>query len=326
MSQKLTIIATEQNSLAPSPSSQRKQHRQEIQDKFEKLWQENPGQFDPERNVMQTERIERTLSLIHKYTTLEGKRVVDLGCGNGCLALKLANAGAQVDAVDISKHALMTISLHHHPRITLHQDLVPTTSLPDDTYDIVISTDLIGHLSREEHRLYMAELSRLVKPSGFVICSTAINIYTQDGVQAFGSLLETEFRPLGWVFSYHAYSIRLKYLLDMPQLFAQGFKDRSFRKEQLKKRSWIGKGWYYLNTLPIIGRFWTGFSYLTNPLKRLFMHNRFMLLNLERLCRTLSPESGISHVIFIGQRRPIEIPTQEELMAIVPKQKRLVWE
>ncbi|MGZ3633248.1 MAG: hypothetical protein ACXWM7_02830 [Parachlamydiaceae bacterium] len=46
----------------------------------------------------------------------------------------------------------------------------------------------------------------------------------------------------------------------------------------------------------------------------------------ERLCRTLNPESGISHVTFIGQRRPIKIPTQEELMAIVPKQKRLIWE
>jgi 2-polyprenyl-3-methyl-5-hydroxy-6-metoxy-1,4-benzoquinol methylase len=327
MQKKLIVIATEQRSYTDKPPTSRKLiRRQEVQAKFEKLWNENPGQFDPQRNAMQKERLKRTLDLILQHSTLDGKHVADLGCGNGYFAMRLADAGATVDAVDIAGNALKTLNQYPHPKIRVIQDLIPSTTLEDDTYDIVISTEVIGYLSRDDRRLYMAELSRLMKPDGLVICSTGIDINTQDGPQVFGILLETEFQPIEWVFSYHAYFIRLKHFFELPVLYAQGRKDSLFRKQQLAKRGTLSKWWYWLNSSIILGSIWRVLSNVTKPLVHRISNSTVSLLNLEKICRTISPESGISHIIFLGKRRPLEIPTKEELLAIVPKGKRQVWE
>lgn len=326
MDKRLSIVAVEQKPLEATNPGNKASRRQTTQAKFDKLWTENPRQFDPERNCMQQERLRLTLELLQRHSSLMGKKAVDLGCGSGVFARMLAAAGAQVDALDISSCALKALKEHDQTNITAIQDLIPTTKLEDDSYDLVISTQVIGYLPREERRLYFAELSRLVKPQGFIICSTALDIDTEDALQAFGDLVETEFHPLEWVFSYHAFLIRLKYLLKQPEKFAAGYKDKTFRQQQADKRGSWSSWWYKLNSSWLFGSLWNIFRHITTPLHRQLEGNFTLMHGLEKLCRFFKSEDGISQAIFIGQRRPLIIPTKEELMAFEPKHKKQVWE
>src|ERR1700722_3640338 len=101
----LKIIATERLQTTINPSNT-KSTREEIQARFEKMWKLDPEQFDPSRNCMERERVRRTMDLIDKHVSLEGKKAVDLGCGSGALSLELSKSCATVDAVDAASLAL----------------------------------------------------------------------------------------------------------------------------------------------------------------------------------------------------------------------------
>lgn len=212
MDKRLSIIATEQKNENAQFQFNKANKRQALQAKFDRLWLENPKQFDPGRNCMEEERLKRTLELILRHTSLAGKRAVDLGCGHGVFAKMLADQGVVVDAVDISANALKPLKEDSYRNIRTVQDMLPQTLLEDETYDLVISTEVIAYLPESERRLYFAELSRLVKSDGFVISSTAFDINTIGGFETFEALTETEFQILEWVFSYHAFLIRMKNL------------------------------------------------------------------------------------------------------------------
>ncbi|MBA2727277.1 MAG: class I SAM-dependent methyltransferase, partial [Parachlamydiaceae bacterium] len=120
--------------------------------------------------------------------------------------------------------------------------------------------------------------------------------------------------------------IRISNFFKAPARFANAWKDHQYRKQQLSKRSGFGKWWYSMNTSKFLGWFWSGMQYLAYPIVSILENNRTVLLGLEKICRFLWTDSGISHAIFIGQRRPLIPPTKEELLAIEPKHKRQVWE
>jgi len=321
-------IASQDNKLSQKVDNKPRtiSKRQETQAKFDRLWLTEAKQFAPLRNCRGKERIIRTWNLIEKHTSFKGKLAVDLGCGSGVFSKKMRDAGAAVDAVDISSNALKALQSDNSERIAAIQDFIPHTSLEDNRYDLVVSMELIGYIPSVEHRLYMSELARLVKSEGFVVCSTSLDINTQDAVQSFGSLAETEFAISEWKFSYHALQIRISNFFKAPARFAKGWQDHHYRKQQLAKRTGFDKWWYSFNSSTAIGWLWSGLQYLAFPLVYLLDNNRTLLLGLEKICRFLWTESGISHASFIGQRRPLIPPSKEELQAIEPKQKRQVWE
>lgn len=327
MIDRLKVVSVDSQSAQNVTSTTRPlSRRQEIQAKFDRLWLTEPEQFNPLRNCMERLRLKRTLQLIEQQTQLTEKLVVDLGCGSGVFARHLRDKNAHIEAVDISINALKVLKSEDCQRITALQDFVPHTKLIDNHYDLVVSLELIGYIPSNEQRLYMSELSRLVKSDGFVICSTALDIDTQDPVQAFGALAETEFSSLIWKFSYHALYLRIIDFLRAPERFFQGWKNHSYRKEQIGKRYGFGKWWYSMNSSVALGWFWAAARYLANPMVKLLQNNETILLGVEKICRFFWSEAGISHAIFIGKRRPLVMPTPEELLAIEPKHKRQVWE
>lgn len=298
-----------------------------IQAKFDRLWLTEPEQFDPYRNCLERERIKRTWDLLQRRIEPAGKIAVDIGCGLGVLAKKLCDHGATtVHAVDVSNNALKAIKPPEGHNIKPIQACMPKTVLEDDFYDLVVSTELIAYLPPKEERLYFAELSRVVKPSGLVICSTSLDIDTDGALHRFAALAETEFQIIEWVFSYHALFLRISNFFKAPYRFAKGSKDPIYRKIEVNKRRSLGQKWFQFNTTPLVGKFWSFFQYFSNPFVTLLEKEPKILLWIESICRFFSAENGISHVMFIGKRHPIWLPTATELLAIEPKHKRQVWE
>lgn len=176
--------------------------RTALEAKFEREWLRNPEQFDPNRNIMEQDRIRRTLDAI----TVPACRACDLGIGAGTLADALIDKGFQIDAIDIASNALK----RYKGRARTSQDYAPYTRLDDNTYPLVLACDLIAHLPATEHRLLISELSRLITRSGTLIISTPLDIHSEDAAGRFLSLIHTEFDIEAIIPSHHALWIRLR--------------------------------------------------------------------------------------------------------------------
>jgi 2-polyprenyl-3-methyl-5-hydroxy-6-metoxy-1,4-benzoquinol methylase len=325
---RLKIISADStfDPLIKKQGSRRKDAQQEALAKLERMWMTDPDQFNPLRKCMGKERLERTKKAIQTIQCLPSSLAVDLGCGFGLLSYHLRDLGWKVHAVDAASQALKRVNEGDVQNIELIQDRLPNTKLDDDHYDLVLSTDVIGYLAPEDYRLYVSELSRLVKPQGFVICSTAIDIDSEDALQKFGSLAETEFLINQWIFSHHLLYIRLKNFFETPSQYVKASQDNEYRFNELKKRESISKWWFRVNSTRLGGIFWKLPSFLAQPFVYLLTINHSLLLTLEKLCRFIWSDSGISHAIFIGQRRPLDTSAKEESQVIIRKGKKQVWE
>src|SRR5688500_8665376 len=69
--------------------------------------------WDPESEFKPLHQINPLrLEWIDRHAHLQGKRVVDVGCGGGILADSMARKGAQVLGIDLAGKALKVAQLH----------------------------------------------------------------------------------------------------------------------------------------------------------------------------------------------------------------------
>lgn len=325
MKDQLRVIATEGTQEEKS-DSRRMSRREVVLAKFERLWLTDPEQFNPLRNVKERERLSRTQELLDRHLKLNGKKIVDLGCGSGVLTERFAVQAAKVEAVDIANNALKLLAAKSIPNIAAIQDYVPQTKLKDEAYDLVVSTELISLLPVDQYRLYFSELARLMSPEGMVLCSTSVDIYSEDALQRFILLAETEFKISDWILSYHALYIRLSDFFKAPARFVKAWRDSEYRQRELANRQGLNKKWFKFNTNPVVAPLWIPFYYLFKPFLYVLRKNRPILLWLESVSRFIWDESGVSHIVFVGTRRALIVPPVEENIPVERKQRKQVWE
>ena len=322
---RLPIIETENRSFSNNkilPTSRRMRER-ELQAKFERLWLIDPERFNPLRNCLEKERLERTWQLLTTYVDLSHKLAADIGCGAGIFSRRLRDGGARVDAIDIAENALK--QFEDRQNITLRCETMPDTCLPDEHYDVIVCTELIAELPKEDHRLFFAELSRLIKANGVVICSTPIDIDTDGAVELLIDLAQTEFDILADTLSYHALYLRLKRFFAAPALFIQGWKDHDVKQRELTSRRGFNKWWYGFNASPPLSWLWYVIEPITRPLLRYLNTSPRLMLFLEKVCRFLSDQKGLSHYLFLAKRRPLPSIDANDIPIERPRRKQ-VWE
>jgi 2-polyprenyl-3-methyl-5-hydroxy-6-metoxy-1,4-benzoquinol methylase len=102
---------------------------------------------------------------------VEGKRVLDLGCGAGYGTNYLATRAASVVGVDISADAI-GYARNRYSRGNLYFGIMDAcnTAFLDNTFDIVSSLEVMEHL--KDHRKYLFEIKRVLKPAGILLLST----------------------------------------------------------------------------------------------------------------------------------------------------------
>jgi len=311
----------------PNPPDIKNGWRKEAKAHFEHMWLTDPEQFDPTRNCMERERIERTWNIIENFIQPKDKLAADLACGYGIMSKRLKEAGAQVHALDITSQALNKIQELVPLVDQIYLQCLPHTTLEDDAYDLVYATEIIAFLPAQQLRLFMAELCRLVKPQGFVICSTPLDFNTQDPLLRFESLVETEFKIHQWICSHHRLYIRLRDFLSAPERYVRAAKNADYRKQKLQDRRGFSQRWFKWNSQGPLAIFWSFIQYISHPLAKLINQNRTLMLFLEKICRFFWGDSGISHAIFIASRRPLQpLQLPKDKVPIEKKGKRQVWE
>ncbi len=102
---------------------------------------------------------------------LKGKRVLELGCGDGMNALAMAKLGAEVVAVDISSESARIVN-EAAQQLNLQQRVEGLggdfTALPfeDQSFDIIVGKAFLHHLTHELEREYLEKAAELLKPDG----------------------------------------------------------------------------------------------------------------------------------------------------------------
>jgi 2-polyprenyl-6-hydroxyphenyl methylase/3-demethylubiquinone-9 3-methyltransferase len=104
---------------------------------------------------------------------LSGASVVDLGCGGGFLSLGLAELGANVVGVDLSRAALGAAREQARLcglRVRFLCADVADCPLESENFDFALLHDVLEHV--EDPRRVLAEAARLVRPGGGLFAST----------------------------------------------------------------------------------------------------------------------------------------------------------
>lgn len=299
-----------------------------IRAQYERLWLRSPEMFKPDRTAIERARVESTWKIVQELLP-NATTAAELGMGWGVFTRRLAGAGLRVDAVDVSELAIKHFDLDPVASVHLIREAVPYTSLPDQHYDIVVCADLVGDLHQTDQRLLISELYRIVKPTGWVVLSTGLDIDSEGAVDQLAKLIDTELKVERWSASYHVYFLRLLQWLRRPELYLRAKHDPAYREKQMAKRSGVGRQWLKLQTWAPCCWLWQAVSWITRPLANQLEQSNWMLKRLDSLCRTMKSEDGVSHVVCIAKRKSLQESAETASSTMNPARQRLrerVWE
>lgn len=104
----------------------------------------------------------------------EGRRVLDLGCGSGYGAARLAPRCEAVVGVDVSGQAIAAAAERYRAPNLSFRTIEPTESAPlpfaDSSFDVVLSFQVIEHVADPVG--YLAEAKRVLAGGGVMILAT----------------------------------------------------------------------------------------------------------------------------------------------------------
>ncbi|WP_114639003.1 bifunctional 2-polyprenyl-6-hydroxyphenol methylase/3-demethylubiquinol 3-O-methyltransferase UbiG [Polynucleobacter necessarius] len=114
------------------------------------------------------------LNWIKSFVNLEGKKVIDIGCGGGILAESLSRSGADTTGIDLSEKALKVAELHAlEVGANLTYRSISAEALADEQseqYDVVTCMEMLEHVP--DPASVVRACAKLCKPGGTLFFST----------------------------------------------------------------------------------------------------------------------------------------------------------
>ena len=107
---------------------------------------------------------------------LNGRAVLDVGCGGGLLAEPLCRLGAKMTAIDASQGAISAAKAHATSQgLSITYQNMPVETLANDPtllakFDLIYASEIIEHVNNRHQ--FLQSLRKLLKPDGVVIFTT----------------------------------------------------------------------------------------------------------------------------------------------------------
>lgn len=116
---------------------------------------------------------------IFNYDRFKGKRVLEVGCGMGCMAMNWALREARITAVDLNPVAVKQTRQRFATfglKGEIQEADAEALPFPDESFDFVYSWGVLHHTPRTKQTIN--ELHRVLKPHG----STGVMLYHRDSL------------------------------------------------------------------------------------------------------------------------------------------------
>jgi SAM-dependent methyltransferase len=156
---------------------------------FDHIWRSVPSNRAIDERVLRS-----TLEVIGTLERADGPpRVLDLGCGDGRYAAKLAAAGFEVTGVDPSQQALER-AREEHPAVKLAEAQADgRLPLADSSFDTVVCINVLEHVA--DTQALMSEARRVLVPGGRLVVAVPWHGRLKNALTALVSF-ERHYDPL----------------------------------------------------------------------------------------------------------------------------------
>lgn len=124
------------------------------------------------------ERAAEHADLLALLPDVDGRRVLDLGCGAGQLARYLATTGAaEVVGVDVSERMLaLARAGWAHPRVTYRREAIEEVAFPPARFDLIVSSLVLHYV--DDYSELVLRIAGWLAPGGVLVYSTEHPIFT----------------------------------------------------------------------------------------------------------------------------------------------------
>jgi ubiquinone/menaquinone biosynthesis C-methylase UbiE len=124
---------------------------------------------------------------LERFTTCDGKKVLEVGCGTGPSSVAMAERGAQVVAIDIDPRMAEAARLRardHHLDGRIEAKWVPDSSrlnFPDRSFDLIVCNGVLEHAAPQARGPLLREMWRVLRPGGHLfIGETPNRLFPKD--------------------------------------------------------------------------------------------------------------------------------------------------
>lgn len=147
---------------------------------YMKVLESAPERYDRGMRLLTAGRLERVYEDIAAWL-MSGERVLDVGCGTGALAVRLARQGCYITGIDISPRMLARAAERLRAEDMENQVVLQElgavdldTAFPDASFDAVVSTLVFSELSEDEIEYTLEEIGRILRPRGKLIVADEV--------------------------------------------------------------------------------------------------------------------------------------------------------
>lgn len=141
--------------------------------KFEQMasrWWDKEGDFKPLHDINPL----RLNFILEHSQGLDGKKVLDIGCGGGILSESMARKGAQVTGIDMGEMPLEVAKLHLlESKLEVNYQRITAEEFAEENagaFDVVTCLEMLEHVP--DPSSVIKACRKLVKPDGHVFFST----------------------------------------------------------------------------------------------------------------------------------------------------------
>ena len=141
--------------------------------KFDELaakWWDKDGEFRPLHQINPLR-----VDFIEERSSMEGKKVLDVGCGGGILAEALSELGANVTGIDASENTIGVAKSHSRSigsNVIYIQNTIEEflSSHPNEKFDVITCLEMLEHVPSPNE--IIKSCSNLLKDDGNIFFST----------------------------------------------------------------------------------------------------------------------------------------------------------
>ena len=177
----------------------------------------------------------RVSDVIRVLKPKKNEKILDIGCGWGTYSIECAKRGAIVTGIDYSIKSIecakkLSGMILGENKIDFRISNANKLPFADETYDKVVSADLIEHISREDFIMMLAECKRVLKSKGQICIYTPNKAYFDIFYYFYGGV-DAYLKRTGLAnFKRLLFSL-VKALLGIPYMFIEDRRVKRLKKE-----------------------------------------------------------------------------------------------